>query len=162
LARALSGTRFDRVVSSDLSRAYETACAIAGAASVRCDPRWREFAFGKWEGLTWEQIAARWPQAAQHGVTAAARYEPPDGETFEAVRTRVAEALQDLRTSDNPQVLVVTHAGPLHAMLHELFGDRAEMQLLLGIRFMPGSITRVRVEPDGAEVVALNEVGHLA
>lgn len=125
------------------------------------DERWREFAFGAWEGLTWEEIARRWPDVSQHGDTAAKLYAPPDGETFERVCERVANALRSLRESSHERVLVVTHAGPLHAMLHTLFGDRAEMQELLGLRFSPASITRIEIAADGSQVVSLNEVGHL-
>jgi len=129
---------------------------------IERDPRWREFAFGEWEGLTWEQIAARWPAAAQHGLTAAKRYEPPGGDTFEAVCRRVCEALDEMRASNLERVLVVTHAGPLHAMLHSIFRERlTEMEQLVGLRFSPAGITRLRLDPDGAEILALNDVAHL-
>jgi len=94
--RRLGGIHFDRVVSSDLSRAYETARIIAGETPVERDARWSEFAFGEWEGLTWEEIVERWPAAGEHAHTAAKRYEPPGGETFDAVCDRVAAALREL------------------------------------------------------------------
>jgi probable phosphoglycerate mutase len=162
LAKALRGMQFDRAVSSDLSRAYETARAICGQSAVERDARWREFAFGQWEGLTWEEIVSRWPAVGEHGHTLAARYAPPDGETFDAVCARVSNALQDLRNANLQNVLVVTHAGPLHAVLHAVFGERrAEMEQVLGVRFSPASITRLRIDPDGAEVLTLNDVTHL-
>lgn len=162
LSRALEGVAFDRAVSSDLSRAYDTARAIRGARHVEPDPRWREFAFGEWEGLTWEEIVARHPQHAERASTAAKEYAPPGGETFDAVCARVADALADLRSAAHTRVLVVTHAGPLHAMLHTLFGDRqAEFEEALGVRFTPASITRVRFASGEAELVQLNDAAHL-
>jgi broad specificity phosphatase PhoE len=129
---------------------------------IETDVRWREFAFGQWEGLTWEEISARWPQMAQRGHTSAKRYEPPEGETFEAVCSRVAAALNDVRSAQIERVLIVTHAGPLHAMLHTVFGDRlAGMEEAVGLRFSPAGITRLRLEQDAAEIVALNDVAHL-
>lgn len=161
LAHALTGVDFDRAVSSDLSRAYDTARAIRGTQHVAQDPRWREFAFGEWEGLTWEEIVARRPEYAAHASTAAKRYAPPGGETFETVCARVADALADLRAGSEGRVLVVTHAGPLHAMLHTLFGDReAEFQEALGVRFTPASITRVSFASGEAELVQLNDAAH--
>lgn len=140
----------------------DTARAIRGNAPVQADERWREFAFGQWEGLTWEEIAARWPVVDEHGHTAAERYTPPGGETFDTVCVRVAAALDELRATGASCILVVTHAGPLHAMLHTLFGDRqAEMQEVLGVRFSPASITRVALGDDAPEILALNEVSHL-
>jgi 2,3-bisphosphoglycerate-dependent phosphoglycerate mutase len=162
LAGALAGANFDRAVSSDLSRAYDTARAICGEQRVERDPRWREFAFGEWEGLTWEEIVARRPEYGAHASTAAKQYAPPGGETFQAVCARVADALADLRAGGHARVLVVTHAGPLHAMLHTLFGEReAEFQEALGVRFTPASITRVRFDSGQAELVQLNDAAHL-
>ena len=129
---------------------------------MRRDARWREFAFGEWEGLTWDQIVARFPEAADRHWSTAKTYAPPGGETFEAVQARVAEALAELRESGHSNVLIVTHAGPLHAMLHTLFGDReAEMAEVLAVRFSPASVTRIALDEDGAELLSLNDVAHL-
>lgn len=150
-------------MSSDLSRAYDTARAIRGKHSVQRDVRWREFAFGEWEGLTWEQIVERWPHLRERRSIAAKLYTPPGGETFDAVRTRIADALGELRAARYTNVLVVTHAGPLHAMLHTFFGDReAQMQEVLGTRFSPASVTRIALESGRPELLALNEIAHLS
>jgi broad specificity phosphatase PhoE len=162
LAALLHADGFDVAVSSDLSRAYETARIICGRRAVERDPRWREFAFGEWEGLTWDEICGRWPHLAPHGATAAKLYTPVGGESFEAVRERVAQAIGDLRSRRCARALIVTHAGPLHAMLHTFFGDReAEMAEALAVRFSPGSVTRITVDDAGnAELLTLNEVAY--
>ena len=150
-------------MSSDLSRAYETASTICGDKAVERDPRWREFAFGEWEGLTWEQIVTRHPDLAEAARTSATRYAPPGGETFDDVLRRVREALADCTTTGADNVLIVTHAGPLHAMLHAFFGHReAEMQEALGVRFAPASITRIEVAGGKATLLGLNDVAHIA
>jgi broad specificity phosphatase PhoE len=150
-------------VSSDLSRAYETARAIRGRAPIERDARWREFAFGEWEGRTWEEIVERHPGLAEHGSAAAKTYAPPGGESFAEVRERVEAALAQYRSAGYEHVLIVTHAGPLHAVLHSFYGDReGEMQETLAIRFSPASITQFTLDDEGAELLLLNEVGHLA
>jgi ribonuclease H / adenosylcobalamin/alpha-ribazole phosphatase len=129
---------------------------------VQRDARWREFAFGLWEGLTWEEIASRWPTLAQQGHTAAKLYAPVGGETFEAVCDRVKNALADLQGSGHERVLVVTHAGPMHAMLHLLFAQQeATISEMAGIRFLPASITRVQLIDGAGQIVLLNDVSHL-
>lgn len=154
----LRDRQFDYAVSSDLSRACDTAAAIRGALPVARDPRWREFAFGDWEGLTWDEIVERSPHLREHGATAAKLYTPPGGESFEQVQLRVSAALHELLESRYENVLVVTHAGPLHAVLHAFFGDRrAEMEEALGVRFSPASVTRIRVEAGRADLQSLNE-----
>jgi len=154
LAALLRDEDFDHAVSSDLARAYDTARAIRGQAPVQRDARWREFRFGEWEGLTWDEIVARWPHLREHDASAAKRYTPEGGESFEDVCARVAQALDDLQRARHRHVLVVTHAGPLHAMLQTLFGE-------MSLRFSPASVTRVRIEDGHAELLALNEVAHL-
>lgn len=154
--------RFDYAVSSDLSRAMETAVTIRAGLPVVSDPRWREFAFGEWEGLTWERIVERWPQAGAQGRAAARAYTPPGGESFASVAERVGSALDELARSEYRNVLVATHAGPLHAMLQHVFGkEQAQVHEIVGVRFTPASITRIAIAPDGAELVALNDVSHL-
>ena len=111
--------------------------AIAAGLPVEIDPRWREFNFGEWEGLRVDEVDA--------GVNARA-YAPPGGETFDEVCARVRDALDALRTV--PRSLVVTHAGPLHAMLAVLFGETR-------VRFEPASITTVRLEAERAQLIDL-------
>lgn len=125
------------------------------------DPRWREFAFGEWEGLTWDEILQRHPDLAESASTSVKRYIAPRGESFEDVLLRVESALAEVRASGHANVLIVTHAGPLHAMLHTFFGHReAEMQEVLGVRFSPASITRIEIADGEASLLALNDVAH--
>lgn len=163
LAALLRNEQFDIAISSDLSRAYETARIIRGELPVEQDPRWREFAFGEWEGLTWDEIAQRWPDLAQHSVAAAKYYTPVGGESFDEVRARVRAAIADVRARGYAHALIITHAGPLHAMLHSFFSEReAEMAEALAVRFSPASVTRIDVDEGGrAGLVSLNETAHL-
>ena len=160
IAAALEGDVFDRAVSSDLARAMQTARIIAPHLEIVPDPRWREFHFGQWEGLTWQEILERWPETAAAGVTDARRYAPEGGETFEQLRRRVSEALDDLRNANAENALVVTHAGPLHAVLDTLFGENSAVTR--GVRFSPAGITRIRFDAAGPQLELLDGVSHLS
>ncbi len=153
LARALAQTRFDRCVSSDLSRALETARAICSATppAIEIDPRWREYHFGDWEGLTWEQIVASTPALSGLTGTAVDVYAPPRGETYADVRARVADALDACSASDG-HVLIVTHAGPLHAALDVLLGDGK-----MTTRLAPAGITRLARVGDAWSLLSLGQ-----
>lgn len=157
LARALGREPFDFAVASDLRRAHDTALAIVGSRiPVTLDARWREFAFGEWEGLTWEEIVERWPHLREQSSSAAKAYRPEGGESFEQVVGRVREALEDLTGGTHRNVLVVTHAGALHAMLEVLFNGEAP-----GVRFLPACVTHVRMVDGQARLLRLNDVAHL-
>jgi broad specificity phosphatase PhoE len=158
---ALRGESFSHAYTSDLERALETARTIVGARKleVTSDPRMREFDFGQWEGLTWPEIVARWPQYDGRLPTQARRYEPVGGERFEQVVARVRSFLDDL-CSGAPAgpVLVVTHAGALHAAMEVLAPEGFDP---LGMVFSTASITRIAMEGDRARIISLNDVSHL-
>lgn len=161
---ALRTRDFDAIYASDLKRAWQTAEMIARPQhlSVQRDARLREFDFGAWEGLTWAEIVARWPEFADQGGTVAKSYTPEGGETFAAVCARVAAFLADVRATSFERVLVVTHAGVLHAVLDVLgaaIDDRAGDHLALA--FSQASITTIAMEGEQARLITLNDVSHL-
>ena len=55
----------DRLISSDLRRAVDTATVIGAAVGldVKVDPRLRETHLGQWQGRTIAEIEAEWPGA---------------------------------------------------------------------------------------------------
>jgi broad specificity phosphatase PhoE len=146
LAALLRGERIDAAVSSDLSRAAETARIVLGSRQVplRLDPDWREMRFGDWEGLTWEQIVAANPDLGLANATKARAYTPHGGESFPELRLRVERAVERVVSSlgEDETAMVATHAGPLHALLDVLLGE-SEAEALR-VKFLTASITRFR------------------
>lgn len=112
LADQLVDEPIDAVYASDLIRARDTARAVADryGLPVLPLPGLREKNFGTWEGLTDVEIRTRFPSAADGPWG--------DAETTEDVAERVLEALRGI-TERHPggHVLVVTHGGPLRAVL---------------------------------------------
>jgi broad specificity phosphatase PhoE len=117
LAQELTDVDLDAIYASDLSRARETAAAVAAShgLAVHLDPRLRERSFGSWEGLTREDIAA-FPPGSRH-----------DGESDDEVRERMLEAVQAIADRHpGEQVLVVSHGGALNTLWHHAVGERVE------------------------------------
>ena len=158
LAVYLSPVPFARAVSSDLGRARETARIVLGERDLplEIDPRWREMDFGAWEGLTWPQIVERYPELAQRPSNVPRFYTPQGGESFDQVCARVRAATGALAAgaATGDTLLVVTHAGPLHALLRVLLGESEAAAL--GVRFLPATLTRFALGPDGARLLELN------
>ena len=112
LAAELADEPIDAVYSSDLVRAHETARIVAEqhGLDVTATGDLRERHFGTWEGLSDDEIEARFPEAAT-GVIG-------DGESREAMARRVFDALQRIaKQHPEGRVLVVSHGGPLRAVL---------------------------------------------
>ncbi|GAA5118822.1 histidine phosphatase family protein [Pseudonocardia adelaidensis] len=107
----------DRLISSDLRRAVDTADLVAAACGrpVKLDARLRETHLGEWQGRTVAEIEDGWP-----GAIAAWRsdpgWAPPGGESrIEVVRRSlpVVEELDDEYGSSGPEttVVLVAHGG---------------------------------------------------
>jgi probable phosphoglycerate mutase len=103
----------DAIVASDLSRASDTAAALAALTGLRptYDVRLRERSFGQWETLLATEVQERWPD----GWSRWRRGEPIDDagvERIEDVTKRVGEALTEIAERHAGEtVVVVTHGG---------------------------------------------------
>lgn len=158
-AAVLASEPIESIVSSDLSRAFETARAIAAYHDVEVvpDARLREFAFGEWEGLTWDEIVVRYPVAADMAFSSVRAYAPTGGERFESVRARVRMVLDEVAGREG-RVVLVTHAGALHALLDILVADQIDLQ---SVRLTPASITRIAMDSGKPRLMSLDDVQHL-
>lgn len=118
LARELADDRIDAVYASDLGRALDTARAVANPRGLEVHPvpELREKDFGSWEGLTDDEVLERFPDA---------RAGPwGDAETPEEVVERVLGALRRIaERHPGDHVLVVSHGGPLRAVLRHCAVD---------------------------------------
>jgi broad specificity phosphatase PhoE len=167
LAAHLRSERFDLAVASDLTRARTTAEAICAGRDLRLmlDPQLREMHFGVWEGLTWTEIVARWPDLAERYEFSPRYYVPEGGEGWEHLCERVEAALRRAAAQLAPdgRALIVSHAGVMHAILHVVRRDGADDGAAVRVRLAPASIIRLRGSFDGGWTVdAINETAAVA
>ena len=119
-ARALAGMKFSAIYSSDLSRARETAEALASVTNleVQFDVRLREIYQGEWQGLLVSEIQVRYPEKFQQRMTKPMSVVPPGGETALQVMERVVTALEEIRQGhSNETVAVVSHGFTIACLL---------------------------------------------
>jgi alpha-ribazole phosphatase/probable phosphoglycerate mutase len=86
------------VYTSDLRRAHTTGMAIAEAFDVDCHVRsaLREINFGRWEGITWEEIERRDDVYARRWIAEYPRLPAPDGESVRDFERRVLDEVTPL------------------------------------------------------------------
>ncbi|HEX5028961.1 MAG TPA: histidine phosphatase family protein [Gaiellaceae bacterium] len=116
LAELLRGEVLATVYTSPLKRASETARIVAEQLDLvpRELEALREIDVGDWEGLTVEDVRARYPEQ----LDVAWHTGWPNGETHDELGARVLPALLELETLHPEEtVLGVTHAGPIRAAL---------------------------------------------
>ncbi len=96
LGERLAGVPFDRIVSSPLARARETASLVVPGVDVEIDARLTEMDYGRWEGLTYAQIDAVDATARRRWEEDPADLACPGGESGDQVAGRVRSLLVDL------------------------------------------------------------------
>lgn len=135
-ARFLATLKPAAIVSSDLSRAVETAKALATLTdlSVRTDPRLREIHVGTWEGLTAEEVAESDPDRARRYFRGEDVRRSATGETVGETSARVAEVLAEegAAAPDGSTVVVAMHGLAARVGVSRLVGFPPASWHLLG------------------------------
>jgi alpha-ribazole phosphatase len=98
------------VISSDLIRAAATADALSvHRPRLPHDPDLREFHFGDWDGLGFDDVARRWPDLSRRYWEEPGDIAPPGGESWVAAAARVERAVSRLPL--HPDIIIVAHIG---------------------------------------------------
>jgi broad specificity phosphatase PhoE len=132
VARGLRTEVFDLIVASPLRRSWESARILSGGAPVRLEPDFREVDFGRWEGLTREEIEASDPVLYRDWQQKSPDFQFPGGEARAAFRARVDRGLGRLRDSGAANILVAAHKGLIRVATEALLGAPLDGDIPLG------------------------------
>jgi broad specificity phosphatase PhoE len=122
--RLLKPYAWHRILSSDLRRSRDTAEILNAYLKVPVDreAKLREQHWGRWVGMTVEQIRNEVPRDFAQQEANGWRFQPPDGENRETVFQRSRCALHRAAEKWPGQtILVVTHEGVLKCLMYRLF-----------------------------------------
>jgi ribonuclease H / adenosylcobalamin/alpha-ribazole phosphatase len=161
-ARLAASGGIDLIVSSPLRRARHTAEAVAEAtgAPIAVDENLVETDFGAWEGLTFAEVAERWPDA-MNAWLASAEVAPPGGESFTAVARRAVDTVERLvERHQGRKLVLVSHVTPIKTLLcRALLAPPAAMYRM---HLDTASLCEIEWFGDGPAVVrSMNDVSHL-
>ncbi|MDH3518901.1 MAG: histidine phosphatase family protein [Myxococcales bacterium] len=144
-AQQLRREVFDLIVASPLQRAWKSAAIVTGGAPIRLEPDFREIHFGRWEGMTADEIRASDPVLYEDWQTGVSGFEYPYGERRAAFRERVLRGFARLETSGAAHVLAVAHKGVIRTVVQHLVSE----PLLEEIPHLAGVVSISR-RPDGS------------
>lgn len=119
LGQFFAAIPLEAVYTSPLLRARQTAAPIAGKRPLHVLDELIELCGGEWDGLSFEEIHARYPQYFVHGAGFSC---PPGGESDAQglARARAALAYVDARTT--ACAAIVAHSGINRLLLCDLLG----------------------------------------
>jgi alpha-ribazole phosphatase/probable phosphoglycerate mutase len=144
------------VYSSDLSRCQEGARLLARSFGLEPVPKaeLRELHIGEWEGKTWQELQAAYPQEWQARLRDIVHYQVPGGESLLEMAERVRRAIREiLAAHPGEEVLVVAHGGVNRVVLLDAIG--ASLDRLFHIEQAFGCLNIIDYFADGNTVVQL-------
>lgn len=102
------------IYTSPSSRALESASILAESQScpLKIAADFREMDFGAFEGLTYDEIAALYPDLYRQWMETPTEIRFPNGENFAEMRTRVLHAFEKILCErENQTIMIVSHGG---------------------------------------------------
>lgn len=162
LAQSLREEPIAAFYASDLSRARETAQAVARlhGGTVHTHTGLRERCFGRFEGHTWAELEARHPVETVAWRQRQPDFAPPGGESLLQLQARVVAAVSELAARHpGEQVLMVAHGGVLDILYRA--ATRLDLQAPRSWDLTNTAINRLLWSPEGLSLVGWADTAHL-
>lgn len=153
------------LVTSDLTRARETAAPIAEALGLepRLEPGLRERSLGMFDGLSFADAETRYPDVWKRLMSRDPDAVPEGGETADTVFRRVSAAV-DRIVADHAgeRIAIVTHGlAMFHVFTHVCGLGSPSGDLPVFVLVDNASISQLERRNDRWRIVSLNDTAHL-
>jgi probable phosphoglycerate mutase len=154
---ALRRVKFEKVYSSDLIRALDTARIVSDIPDLDIEimSPLREIDLGEWDGELVEDIKTCFPNAWKARGRHMASFRTPNGESFQDLHDRVIPVFQKIMAHAHGNVLVVAHAGVNRIWLCHVL--EKPLQELFSIPQDYAALNRIERQKDRLRVLSMNE-----
>jgi alpha-ribazole phosphatase len=145
VAGRLAQEIFTAIYTSPRQRCTQAAQILAAGRTcpVETMAALRELDFGEFEGRTYNEIAATYPDLYQQWMERPTETQFPGGESLLDMRTRVIAATRELRSRHTGQsIALVTHGGVIRIILADSLGVDTANIFRIGQRY--GAINAIR------------------
>jgi len=156
LQERLADRNITACYSSDLSRCAVGARIIGGHYGLApvFEPSLRELNIGIWEGLTWEEIKARYPAEWQARLNDIVNFRVPEGENLLDLQQRAMPVMNRIVAAHRgEEVLVVGHGGINRVIL--LAAVDAPLSSMFSLEQSYAALNIIDYYEDGKTVVTL-------
>lgn len=162
LAERFGQEKISAIYSSDLKRCVDTAAVLAAELGLRVSltASLREAGYGRWEGMTYAEVRASYPDLVGQRRADVVTFIPPGGESLGQTHARVLDFLHSVAEAHPAEaVLVVTHGGPLRMFVAGVLG--MPLAGALRLRVDNCSLTVCEGFPRAPTIRTLNDTCHL-
>lgn len=160
----LKAYKVDAIYSSPLSRACNTVKGVADALNlpIITEDKLTEFNFGKWEGLTHEEIKNSFDDGYSKWAKDPGTFVPEGGEAMAQLQTRVVEKLKEIgKKEDGKTVLIGSHSSVIRALQCYIQGlPLTKMKNTPWV--VNGSIAEINYDGEDFYIIKYGFDGHLA
>ncbi len=162
LGQSLADIDFDIIYSSPQNRALETAKLIKGnkETPIVIHEGLRELGFGTWESMELDEIEKRYPKEYYTYRNKPELYEPIDGESFKDLFKRVKSFLDEVKTKDYKNVLIVTHGVTIKALITIIKGLTLDEFSSLPV-YTGTALNVCKVKGDEFELIVEGDISHI-
>lgn len=160
IGRRFQGVPVERIYHSPLSRAKDTAAALARCTGAPLYPidGLHEICMGDWQGKTFAQAEAENPQWARRFKEDPA-CPAPGGESFPDLQRRALLALDEVLQGGCETVAVVSHGALIKTLICSFL--HMDLHALHTFDISNASVTTVLYEKERFKVITLNDICHL-
>ncbi|NPA57780.1 MAG: histidine phosphatase family protein [Aquificae bacterium] len=161
VAEALKSYSIERIISSDLRRAYRTALIIGDVLNlpVETDSRIREMGFGEWEGRSYERIFETDYTTFQNWLKNPVACPLPSQEEISSFEKRLGEFFKDLVQMEEENILVVGHGGSIQGILCIACG--MGMENLWALKHSNTGLSHIQTDGRQTYIKVVNSTAHL-
>lgn len=119
----LKNFKVDKVYSSTLKRAFESASIIFNEGNIQIVDDFREIDFGSWEGMHYRTISMEHKETYDQFIKDYKTFTFPEGENFNHFYNRITKAFSDIaKKNKDKTIAIVAHGGTIKSILCDLLG----------------------------------------
>lgn len=154
LGAIVSGHTTDTILSSPMLRCRQSSEILFPDHQIVYDEDLREIDFGRWEGLTFQEIVEKDPERVEQWADWSLDFCFPEGECIGDFVQRVHGAGERVAASAAENVLLIAHGGVIRALLCYFLKLEPSEYLLFQVK--KACFASLELYPEGAVLTGLN------
>ncbi|HUH65591.1 MAG TPA: alpha-ribazole phosphatase [Syntrophales bacterium] len=147
----------DVCISSTMKRCRETAAILTEGSGMELvfDPDLREIDFGRWEGMTFEEILKGFPNDIDRWIEFRPEFTFPGGEKIGDFQARIQGVAGRLAANSADTILVCTHGGVIRLLICHFLGLPPWQYVLFKVQ--RASLTTIELFGESGMLSGLNQ-----